>query len=70
MGAFARDRSHFCDEAHSQVAIDGLIVAGGMTVIVIAHRLSTIRAADAIYLVIAPTQALLLPVFLLTLPEQ
>jgi len=34
-----------------QVAIDGLIVAGGMTVIVIAHRLSTIRAADAIYLV-------------------
>jgi ABC-type multidrug transport system fused ATPase/permease subunit len=33
------------------VAIDGLIVARGMTVIVVAHRLSTIRTADSICLV-------------------
>jgi hypothetical protein len=34
-----------------QAAIDDLIVAGGMTVIVVAHRLSTIRTADVICLV-------------------
>eukprot|EP00658_Telonema_sp_P-2_P067640 TRINITY_DN5656_c0_g1_i2.p1 TRINITY_DN5656_c0_g1~~TRINITY_DN5656_c0_g1_i2.p1 ORF type:complete len:268 (+),score=114.40 TRINITY_DN5656_c0_g1_i2:132-935(+) len=38
-------------EMEVQAALDGIIEAGGLTVIVIAHRLATIRNVDTIYFV-------------------